>query len=504
MLLGATVFGAPLVYFGGYVSPDSSHYLQAAQHFTATGDFDHVAAWGDGRSRMMTTWPLAFPALVAAFSGLGLDVWSASKALSWLLLLANLALVLRVFGGQTKLLAPLVFLLPSCLRIHVYSWSEQLFLTALLCTLVAAQRLRTDVRWWPALAAALTLAFTTRYIGAFAPLAVLGGALAWRRLPHRRWFIVAAGLALALDAAYLLNNFRLDGTLTGGGRLPAPEGIFILSFAFVRSLAIDTAPYLLLLGFGALGWIRLGRARLRDMLQAHPDAVAFIGLGAAYLGALFILRNVRHFDMFNPRLTFVGSGFVLIGLIQIVEPPRWLARLTAAGVVLYAASWAGGHIQRLDRSQSAQHRLASIEASYDGVPTGSILIAPNRKFGYLEYPQRLVRPDLFLVVPRAAPYQTPETGTELRARVRGFADAHPGAQCFVDDTAIEDLEEHRARILARGLLGETAEVLLSGARPGKLRPLPDCEFPTPNVALPPGTREASVSPAPQRASIVGR
>jgi hypothetical protein len=462
---------APLAYFGGYVSPDGSSYLELAHRIVAHGELVHTPPHGDGQPVPFTTWPVGYPLFVAAASTLtGLDALGASKILAFGFLAAALACIVRAFGARTQLLTLAVFLLPSSVRIFTYSWSEQLFIVAVFATVLGLDAVARRRQAWVWLALAMVLAFLARYIGIVVPIAV-AVAVTITRPPQRRTILFACAVALALDGAYLFGNWLAAGRTTGVERIPAPETLTVLALGLMRSLAQDAATYVLVLGMAAVQLRLVGAKRLRAFAMEHRTAVHCIALGVVYLAALFTLRSTRHFDFFNPRLTFPGVAPILVGLCQLVKVPRWASVVTLVLSGLYLAIWTGSHLRSVDVGTNAEARLAACAEAYADVPHGSIVILPASTSAYLQGPQRIVRPDLVLVRPRYAPYYRVEGGPAFADRIERIHAANGGAPCFADFRPFETVEEMSATLHDDGVSGEVVELLRREFTPGTVAPV---------------------------------
>jgi hypothetical protein len=115
-------------FYGAYISPDSSFYLQAAQSIL-NGHWFNVYAEAGWNDFYFSHWPIGYPFLIACTSFItGTEVYLASKILTILILAGIFCLLYLRFKNKAWIYALVMVCYPSFLTCFYYTWSEQAFL----------------------------------------------------------------------------------------------------------------------------------------------------------------------------------------------------------------------------------------------------------------------------------------------------------------------------------------------------------------------------------------
>lgn len=330
LLVLAFILNQSISAWAGYLSPDSQGYILLARTLFAHG-------YPGLQGHYDAVWPPGYPALI------GLPTlahsWSAifysSKIINALLWLGCACVLLVRYPG--RLLPVLLLVSPFALHIASYTWSENLFVLALVLTvhlqLGGLERAGSRL----ALLGALVLGISSRYaFGLLMPALYVcrwltGGSVAWRRqLP-------VFGAALLLFLAYLALNRMLTGFVSGSARSPAVESAGELLAAFARanlsSLLQCLLPLLAVLGLGRV-WPRWNR-----------EASFLLLCAAAYIALIAVLRAHSAFDLYSVRL--LGPGWFLIGMAVLEATKNAPVRLPVPLLALLCLLTIAGSLTRV-------------------------------------------------------------------------------------------------------------------------------------------------------------
>lgn len=302
----ALLIGAAMIPHGPGMTPDSVHYLSAAENLrNGLGYATSVVPWNGPFPRPIAEWPPLYPVVLAAATALGGAI-AGPWALNALLLAASTWQVARM----APLLGVLAFVVsPAVVSVHSYAWSEPLFLLLLILALRSQERLLEEPGSKTLLiAAAVTaLACLTRYLGA---ALLISGALTLIASRKRLHGLAYAALSAIPPGLWLLRNQSVTGTLTGNRATSGrglPELIREASTAvggwFVPVTSLRIVALLALLALGVIAGRRLDRAD-------RP----WIAFAAVYLMMAFVLARIVAFDPLTTRL-----------LVPIVPPMAILA-----------------------------------------------------------------------------------------------------------------------------------------------------------------------------------
>lgn len=339
------------------LTPDSSVYLFAAEHFFSNGGVFST----DGTPLTLFP-PLYSIALALVASSIG----SLTIAAFWV----NLACLLFSSGIFYALLrkgdlAPItactvtliLFLNPCMLYVFRFVWSESLYILLVLGLLLQCRRLQDNRAPEPArtgvmLGALVGIAFLTRYIGVtLLPVALVGVLLArnWTTRERFTGMAVAILTGFFFIGGWLLRNFIADGTLMGrrwdnpgtfayaldgivmtAGRFLMPGGMFISLEAGL--LAVALAALVLALAFRPsrrlLHWI----APAFVLIVCHTGMMIYAQL-TTYIDQL----NMRYLSPEMPAAAFLIAAVLKHGRFSPVHSGQRSALALVAGLYLLAA-----------------------------------------------------------------------------------------------------------------------------------------------------------------------
>jgi len=371
----------------GWLNDDALNYLILADRISLGHLPSLRPSWGD---HYWAVFPAGYPTVIAAFSLLTQDAFTASKIANAVLMAGSIALTRYWLKLPLLVVASLFFCLPL-LQILSFSWSENAFIFAQMLALCSLGRyLETGTKAWLApFGLGLLLLLSSRYIGGFA-LAGYGLALAalWWSQPRKR-LVAAAGvikLAILAFGAYVLFNIQQTGFPTGMGRAPAPESLRVLITHFARELAYSVW---MLIPPLALLWLTRATGTRPSWRFCREEKLLFI-VGTTYLAILFALRSTSRFEQFSGRLLCPGMILIWLGVLHhCFGVWQESGRHRAAALVLAALFFIGNtallyrdffYEPELATTHSAQRGLEKYEEKYGHMPDGTVIISG----GYLD------------------------------------------------------------------------------------------------------------------------
>lgn len=320
----AVLVGAAMIPHGPGMTPDSVHYLSAAENLLeGLGYATSVVPWDGPFPRPIAEWPPLYPAVLAALGGTAAGAW----ALSSLLMAASTWQVARA----APLVGALVFAVsPAVVSVHAYAWSEPLFLLLAILSLRSQERLLEEPgRKTLLIAAALAaLACLTRYLGV---ALVISGALTL--LAHRRRLAAFAYAALSAVplGLWLLRNQSVAGTLAGR-RSASGRGLPELLREAAETVGGWIVPVTSLRIAALAALLALGVVLVRRSDRADRPWIAF---AAVYLMLVLVLARAVAFDPLTTRLLVP-----LVPPVAVVAARRWNpgkpALATATALLLVA------------------------------------------------------------------------------------------------------------------------------------------------------------------------
>ncbi len=224
--VGAGLLAALFLSFPPGITPDSVHYLYAAQSLVREGTLFRYG------HTLFLSWPPLYPALLAVPLAAGLTPFTAAKVINLLayVLLGvwTWPLTRRLVRSHHMRLMAYAFIMWGfpVFWVHLHAWSEPFFLvfTTAFITLALRYIAHGGKGYLMGVVIALALATLQRYIGVVWIGVWVWWVWQWKRAPRRQRLLTAAGtaaLALLPLSVWLLRNYGLSHTLTGPR--PAPD-----------------------------------------------------------------------------------------------------------------------------------------------------------------------------------------------------------------------------------------------------------------------------------------
>jgi hypothetical protein len=292
----ALLVGAAMAPYGPGMTPDSVHYLSAAENLRrGLGYATSVVPWNGPFPRPIALWPPLYPAVLAVVTA-AIGATAGPWGLNALLMGVSTWRIARA----APLLGALAFAIaPAVISVHGYAWSEPLFLLLAILALEGQERLLAEPAPKRLAFAVLftALACLTRYVGV---ALVISGALALVLAGRRLLALIYAALAVAPLGLWLLRNRLVTGTLmgdrTGSGRgLPEliREAAGTLGGWLVPVGSLATVALLVLLAVGVVLALRS---------DFEPRDLPWIAFGAVYPVLLLALARTVAFDPLSSRL----------------------------------------------------------------------------------------------------------------------------------------------------------------------------------------------------------
>lgn len=356
----ALLIGAAMIPYGPGMTPDSVHYLTAAENLrNGLGYATSVVPWNGPFPRPIAEWPPLYPLVLAAVTAVG-GATAGPWALNSLLLAASAWQVARA----APLLGVLAFVAsPAVISVHAYAWSEPLFVLLVLLSLRSQERLLEEPGAKALLAAAAwtALACLTRYLGL---ALVLSGALVAMTSRRRLLGPAYAALSVAPLGLWLLRNLSVTGSLAGnraasGRELPEliREAAATFGGWIVPVTSLRIAALLALLAVGVTVALRSGfdqadrpwlafAAVYFVMVVALARAVAFDPLTTRLLVPLVPPVAILAGRRFDPRQRALAGALALL----LVAGPA----LVTARDLVHAAAVARGRGYRAARWREAE------------------------------------------------------------------------------------------------------------------------------------------------------
>jgi len=208
----------------GWITPDSTFYLQLSQSLLDGNGFQRIAYDVPGGRTLFAIWPVGYPTLIFIIAKLtGLSVFWASKVLSVLIIGCCLMVLQFIFKSNAHWVG-LILCCQSFSNINTYTWSEGAFLLFLLVFCLSVyQYIRTagKISWLLSVLFSGLLLFLTRYIGVFTFM--VAGIVAISLLIKKRWILslkllIVVFIQILISGFYLYNNKLSTGYLTGMAR----------------------------------------------------------------------------------------------------------------------------------------------------------------------------------------------------------------------------------------------------------------------------------------------
>lgn len=332
----ALLVGASMIPYGLGMTPDSVHYLSAAENLsTGLSYATSVVPWNGPFPRPIVAWPPLYPVVLAVVNALA-GVTAGPWALNVLLMAASTWQVART----APLLGVLAFVVsPAVVSIHSYALSEPLFLLLAILSLKSQERLLEESGSKTLLIAAAmaALACLTRYLGI---ALVISGALTLIVSRRRLLGLTYAALSVTPLGLWLLRNYSMTGTLTGNRTASGRdltelirEAAMTLGGWIVPVSSLRIVAFLALLAVGVILAFRSNFDR-----SDRP----YIAFAAVYLCMLLVLAWSVAFDPLTTRLMVPLVISVVILAFRRLDPRKRglagvMALLLVAGPALVTA-----------------------------------------------------------------------------------------------------------------------------------------------------------------------
>lgn len=406
----------------GYLTSDSAHYLQMAQNFLNGNGMTTVNYIPGGMSTYFATWPVGYPVLIALMSlPTGLSVFWAAKLVNIIFLALCFVLIKQLFKDRTPIVA-MVFFISTFTELFVYTWSEVPFLFGLIWLVFGLVRyIETNhKRYALHMMFAAFFLFFMRYIGLIgAGIVGLVGFYYLFRKQWRQMFTcwIVGSIPILIAGIYLFINYLKTGNLTGMERIPRAETAFeFLTMlwsglvAEFNTLATSSNVYvtesIVVLFIGLLLFIRPRHVKALFTINKEqfllPGMFLFVGL--VYFIAIVGMRWTAHFDPFNFRLLGPATlmfWLLFCGWVTQLKHPQWVrwrnVLVVVLGVAFIMNIGYSTYTSVLSPSPNYGETVRSVEETYEGIPTGSIVAFENVHARYL-------RPDLQFIKVHFQPY----------------------------------------------------------------------------------------------------
>ncbi len=442
----------------GWMNVDGWNYIALADNLRAGHGLCIRPGWGNV---YWAVFPAGYPALLALFTTLiPINTIIASKCINALLLVAC-AVMASQLARIPLLLSAMLFLTQPWLEIASNSWSENLFIAALLLSFLALFRYLESGRigWLYSYGAALLVLVSSRYIGGFYLTGYLVVIVLSRRGSGRLrpvMALMATMAAGAFFAGYLAYNIHMTGYPTGIRRTPASEPFAVLLEAFLLQALVSSALLL-------LSPLLLLVSKKDSAMSADPawsgftrrNARCLMIAGGWYLLLLFMLRMHSHFELFGNRMVLPGLVLIALGVLgrayALLEhkPALNHARNYIVFMVLAVANMALLYKPMLADSARMQQEglgksMARYAMLYGSLPEGTALIVPAYLLSGWQIDSPAFTSDRIFVV-QIQDYQFKLDGyREFLHELR----YHGGAPKYIFDfnefAAIEELEKELA------------------------------------------------------------
>lgn len=392
--------------YGAATSPDSLAYLDLASNLRSGQGFvaTDLELGSDSRHKLRVerSWPPLYPLLLS----LGVEDSRDTKfptQISQLLLAISVAftfLVLCELMGATLgiLVALLLSVSTPMLTVFTYAWSETLFVALLCVVMWLAMTCQDKDRSvsYPALAAlviSLIALVYTRYIGLFAFIV-----LPWLYLTSDKKrgtqvaFLIGLAVYLSAVCALLVSNWRVSGSISGRPR-PQSDASLLENTAHgwqvLRTILPEQAQsyvwaFVVAALFFLVSWSAPRQKVVKSRLVPQDLAIPVL-LCLGYLGSIFLLRSISHFDPIDVRLlapSFPSFLVLLVAFPLCLKQESFAGRLLSFTSVFLLCAFAIAGQQRFVQTLSnwRHHgspghplRLSALYNNFTPAPVGSPL-----------------------------------------------------------------------------------------------------------------------------------
>ncbi|MEM7376244.1 MAG: hypothetical protein AAF460_01945 [Pseudomonadota bacterium] len=394
----------------GQVSRDHANYLRLAQQLLDGRGYRapiYDATGQAGRADVLfATWPVGYPTavyLVSKVSGLG--VFWASKALNILAIgLSLLALRHRFHDAHH---VGFVFLFASVITLASYSSGDLLFSLLFLFFVLTLHDVLAHASTARCLALALLALslFLLRYVGAVT-VGIMGLAAlllllqASRPRDALRLLTATAGSA-AFMVAYLVNNLRETGHITGIERIAAPETHAALAAMFSQAVLVEAVPFALypsprntVLGAVMSLIVVTLLVTVHRRQTAHDrGSTGLVGVliaaAGVYAGAILALRAISHFDnmgfrFLTPATVLVFTALCVVFRERAADRHRLVVGASLAAVLALSFAWTTPRtVLGQWHTPHYADTVASVRTQFADLPDGSVVAFGPVHMNYL-------------------------------------------------------------------------------------------------------------------------
>jgi hypothetical protein len=478
--IALSVYGAQ---FFGWLNDDALNYLRLAEHVAAGKGLSIRPSWSE--HSYWAVFPAGYPLFIAFFNLFVGDVLLASKLLNGVLLLSSIWLAARAMRLPILLVASLFFT-SWIFEIVSYSWSENLFIFALMLSLYCLLRyLEQGGRLLlTGFALGMILMFSARYIGGFSLAAF--ACVIWGYQGHYkqkrllRAAIVMFGCIL-LFIGYLLLNQHLTGHMTGLERRAPSESPIWLIAQFFRMVFYSLSMLLPSLWLLALYGAQPKRVKLYD----YPRAWAPIVMGMGYLAILQVLRLTSHFEQPSGRLMTPAMLLVWLGVLHLCWHgwehklrARWAALLLLATATLNLAYLYKDVIfdPYIPTLQNRKVGMIKFQRHYGMVQDGSVIISAaylNPNVSWHMIGPHISSDNIFYALIEGDPSPEDMQGWLSRLRYKG----KPPVQYWFDFRDFATIDSFTREVSKRRLNKPLVDWMLAHFKPRSLVPCNTCLTP---------------------------
>lgn len=399
-----------------FISPDGSNYLSEAEAILQ--GYGYNQGGPAGYDRWFSSWPVGYPAMIAAVSFVtGLNVYLSSKILSLILVGCCLVVLYLRFRKESWIYGA-VFLNVGFLMIYKQTWSENPFILALLIFAVSLDEIiesrSPKRRWYVFLGLSMALAFLTRYFGivtgmitAVAIIVLTIMYIVMKRSNNASGAVSVKGKIprlIAVDAAvsvgiilYYLLNLKMSGHISGVDRTIFHDDYLRLMLNLLNAIVTEVMNafrtempvFLVIVCLIVLGLL------IRQLARKRIDyKITFIAMGLLYDAVFVIVRFYSTMDGFGYRFFAPGSILIMIGVMGFAKEllgrkEIWLCLVSVAVLTGYVAFTSLAVVVNRHNQTAYGEFEDSIERDLSEVPLRSTVIAFDG-----DYRSAVIRPDV--------------------------------------------------------------------------------------------------------------
>lgn len=327
----------------GYLTPDSTNYLALAENLLSGKGYHDFFNVYNQDSDFFAIWPVGYPILIFIVSKVtGLSVFWASKVLNIFLVGVILWIFRSLFKNNAYVYGFILFF-SSYIEIFSYTWSETLFITALLWFASSIYLFIHNSKKSLALCLSIILAsllmFMSRYVGAFS-FGLIGMLGLYYGLIKKEKFISImligiATLNMALMILYLYINYTETGFVTGMQRIGSLETNIELFYALIKAIfsEILIITYSNAITLKSIIIYILQMSILFFLFWKYQDSMfvskknrkisnlplVFLTIGLFYLFFIILMRWVTEADIYGYRFFAPGSFLLFVSIIFFIE-----------------------------------------------------------------------------------------------------------------------------------------------------------------------------------------